>query len=55
VALAQEATGISAGAMRIPAEELGLSAGGQCGEPKQVSYIDPRQRPIRIRRHAFLG
>ncbi len=51
---AQETTGISAGAVRIPPEELGLGVGGQRGESKQVSYFDPRQRAIRIRRHAAI-
>jgi hypothetical protein len=41
---AQETTGISAGAVRIPPEELGLGVGGQRGGSKQVSYFDPRHR-----------
>jgi len=51
---AQQTTGISAGGVRIPPEELGLGVGGQCGESKQVSHFDPRHRPIRIRRHAAI-
>ena len=51
---AQQTTGISAGAVLIPPEELGLGVGSQRGESKQVSHFDPRQRPIRIRRHAAI-
>ena len=43
---AQETTGIPAGAVRIPPEEPGLGAGGQRGESKQVSCLDPRQRLV---------
>src|SRR6266568_5212069 len=52
---AQETTGISAGAVRIPPEEPGLGLGGQRSESKQVSYFDSRQRPIRIRRQEYLA
>jgi hypothetical protein len=51
---AQETTGIPAGAVRIPSEDLGLGVSGQRSESKQVSCVDPRQRPIRIRRHAAI-
>jgi hypothetical protein len=51
---AQQTTGISSGAVRIPAEELGLCVGGQGCESKQASYFDPRQRPIAIRAHAAI-
>ena len=51
---AQETTGISSGAVRIPPEQLGLCVGGQRGESKQVSHLDPRQRPIGIRTHAAI-
>ena len=34
------------------ARKLGLGVSGQRGESKQVSYVDPRQRSNRIRRHA---
>jgi hypothetical protein len=40
--------------VRIPPEELGLGVSGQRGESKQASCVDPRQRPIRIRRHAAI-
>jgi hypothetical protein len=51
---AQETTGISSGAVRIPPEQLGLCVGSQRGESKQVSHLDPRQRPIGIRTHAAI-
>jgi hypothetical protein len=51
---AQEAPGVPAGTMRIPPEQLRLGVGGQRGQPKQISYFDPRRRPIRIRGHAAI-
>lgn len=39
---AQEAPGVPAGTLRIPPEQLRLGVGGQFGQPKQVSYLDPR-------------
>jgi CBS domain-containing protein len=51
---AQQTTGISSGPVRIPAEELGLCVGGQGCKSKQVSYFDPRQRPIATRAHATI-
>jgi hypothetical protein len=50
----QKATGIPSGAVRIPPEELGFCVGGQRGESKQVSNLDPRQRPIGIRTHSAI-
>jgi hypothetical protein len=43
---AQEAASIPAGVVRIPPEQLRLGVGSQGGQPKQVSILDPRQRPI---------
>jgi hypothetical protein len=48
---AQEAVGIPAGALRIPPEQIRLDVSGQCGQSKQVSSFDLRQRPIRILGH----
>jgi hypothetical protein len=38
---AQEATGVPAGTLRIPPEQIRLSVGGQRGQSKQVSSFDP--------------
>jgi hypothetical protein len=51
---AQEAAGVPAGALRIPPEQLRLRVGSQRSESKQVSYFDPRQRPIRITGNAAI-
>jgi hypothetical protein len=51
---AQQAPGVPAGTLRIPPEQLRLGVSGQRGQPKQVSYFDPLQRPIRIRGHAAM-
>jgi hypothetical protein len=51
---AQETTGVPAGALRIPLEQIRLSVGGQRGQSKQVSSSDPRQRWIRILRHTTI-
>jgi hypothetical protein len=51
---AQEAHGVPARAGRIPREQLRLGVGGQRGESKQVSYFDPRERPIRTPGHAAI-
>jgi hypothetical protein len=51
---AQQPAGIPARAIWIPAEELGLGVGGQRGEAEQISYLDPRQRPLGIRAHAAI-
>ena len=51
---AQETTGIPARAVRISPEEPGLGVAGQRGESEQVSYLNSRQRPIRIRGHATI-
>jgi hypothetical protein len=51
---AQEAPGVPAGTQRIPPEQLRLVVGSQRCQPKQVSYFDPPQRPIRIRGHAAI-
>ncbi|HYX62044.1 MAG TPA: hypothetical protein VE888_23855, partial [Streptosporangiaceae bacterium] len=48
---AQKATGVSAGALRIPPEQVCLGVGGQRGQPEQISSFDPRQRSIRILGH----
>jgi hypothetical protein len=39
---AQEATAVSAGAVRIPPEQIRFGVGGQRGQSKQVSSFDPR-------------
>jgi hypothetical protein len=39
---AQQATGIPAGAVRHPPEQIRLGVGRQRGQPKQVSPLDPR-------------
>jgi hypothetical protein len=51
---AQEAPGVPARALRIPAEQLCLGVGGQRGQPTQVSYFDTRKRPIRVRGHTAI-
>jgi hypothetical protein len=51
---AQEPSGVPAGSLRIPAEQLRLGISRQRGQPKQVSYLDPRHRPIRIHGHAAI-
>jgi hypothetical protein len=38
----------------MPPEQIRLGVGGQCGESKQVSSFDPRQRPIRILGHTAI-
>jgi hypothetical protein len=51
---AQESPGVPAGSLRIPAEQLRLGVSRQRGQPEQVSYLDPRHRPIRICAHAAI-
>jgi len=51
---AQQATGVSSGAVWIPPEQFGLCVGGQRSESKQVSYLDPRQRPIGVPTHVAI-
>jgi hypothetical protein len=50
----QEAADVPAGTLRISPEQFRLCVCSQRGESKQVSYFDPRQRPIRIPGHAAI-
>lgn len=51
---AQKTTSISSGAAGVPCEQFSLCVSSQRSQSEQVSYLNPRQRPIGICTHAAI-